>query len=118
MKKLLYFLGLIMVLMLLPTKVYAQSGYSGDFKYEIKDGYAVITDYSYYAKDEHIEIPSQIEGYDVKEIQNEAFLYEDFKSVVIPNTVTKIGSSAFQGCDNLESVNIPNSVISIGMKAF
>ena len=38
--------------------------------------------------------------------------------VSIPECVTKIGGSAFEGCDNLTSVNIPDSVTSIGRSAF
>ena len=38
--------------------------------------------------------------------------------VVIPNSVTNIGSSAFYGCSGLTSVTIPNSVTSIGGYAF
>ena len=40
------------------------------------------------------------------------------KNTVIPNSVTSIGSSAFQGCSGLTSVTIPNSVSSIGDYAF
>ena len=36
----------------------------------------------------------------------------------IPNSVTSIGDSAFDECDNLTSINIPNSVTSIGDSAF
>lgn len=36
----------------------------------------------------------------------------------IPNSVTKIESSAFEGCTGLTSVTIPNSVTSIGSSAF
>ena len=39
-------------------------------------------------------------------------------SVVIPNSVTSIGSYAFIGCTSLASINIPNNVISIGNCAF
>ena len=39
-------------------------------------------------------------------------------SVVIPNSVTIIGSSAFEGCTGLTSVTIPNSVTDIGGYAF
>ena len=39
-------------------------------------------------------------------------------SVVIPNSVTSIGDSAFSGCSGLTSVVIPKSVTSIGEAAF
>ncbi len=39
-------------------------------------------------------------------------------NTVIPNTVTIIGSSAFEGCGNLSSITIPISVTSIEDQAF
>ena len=39
-------------------------------------------------------------------------------SVTIPNSVTKIGDSAFSGCSALNSITIPNSVTKIGGGAF
>ena len=38
--------------------------------------------------------------------------------VIIPDSWTSIGASAFRGCYTLRSVQIPNSVISIGIEAF
>ena len=43
---------------------------------------------------------------------------KNIKSVVIPNGVTSIGGSAFEGCNSLRSVTIPDSVTSIGGSAF
>ena len=40
------------------------------------------------------------------------------KNTTIPNSVLRIGSSAFRGCRGLTSVTIPNSVTSIGEEAF
>ena len=40
------------------------------------------------------------------------------KNTVIPNSVTSIGQSAFEGCSGLTSITIPNSVTSIDGFAF
>ncbi len=44
--------------------------------------------------------------------------YTSLTSVTIPNSVTSIGSYAFSACRSLTSVTIPNSVTSIGSDAF
>lgn len=45
-------------------------------------------------------------------------LKADIGDVVIPDSVTKIGDRAFQGCSGLTSIVIPNSVKEIGKSAF
>ncbi len=48
-----------------------------------------------------------------------AFKYNsDLTSVIIPNSVTTIGSGAFGGCSALTSIDIPNSVTTIGSGVF
>ena len=42
----------------------------------------------------------------------------EIKDLVIPNSVSYIGFSAFEGCSGLTSVTIPSSVIHIGASAF
>jgi internalin A len=44
--------------------------------------------------------------------------YEKLRKITVPDTVTRIGSSAFQLCVGLEDINIPNSVTEIGPLAF
>lgn len=39
-------------------------------------------------------------------------------SIIIPNNVTSIGGAAFEGCSRLASIDIPNSVTTIGWYAF
>ena len=43
---------------------------------------------------------------------------EEVKDLVIPESVTSIGSSAFFGCTGLTSITIPESVTNIGKHAF
>lgn len=58
-----------------------------------------------------------IEGTD--SIYGHAFADADnLKTVVIPNTVSYIGSCAFYGCYRLESMDIPSSVTHISSQAF
>ena len=45
-------------------------------------------------------------------------LIQGCKSTIIPNSVSAIGSYAFDGCKGLTSITIPNSVTSIGYGAF
>ena len=57
----------------------------------------------------------------IKEIGYRAFKHDvltHLSSVKIPKSVTKIGSEAFKGCDEIKSIEIPDSVTEIGEKAF
>ena len=51
-------------------------------------------------------------------ISDNAFKGNGITSVNIPNTITVIGSSAFENCKYLTSVTIPESVKNIGANAF
>lgn len=46
------------------------------------------------------------------------FGYDNLTSIIIPNTVIEIKTSAFAQCSNLRTVNIPNSVITLRSYAF
>ncbi|MDP6417803.1 MAG: leucine-rich repeat protein, partial [Gammaproteobacteria bacterium] len=54
----------------------------------------------------------------VTSIGESAFNGTALTSVVIPDSVTAIGNNAFRDCNSLTSVVIPNSVTSIGESAF
>ena len=51
-------------------------------------------------------------------IPNQMFFYAGLVSVSIPDSVTTIGSSAFNGCSALEAIALPASVTEIGNTAF
>ena len=77
----------------------------------------------YYAhhlySDENTEITDLVIPNSVTSIGNSAFYgCSGLTSVEIPNSVTSIGNDTFYGCTSLTSVVIPNSVISIGGSAF
>lgn len=94
----------------------SESEAKSEFLYTIADGAASITGYT--GDDTHLTLPSQIDGYDVIAISDEAFANLSLNTVIIPNTVTKIGWFAFKGCESLHSVTIPDSVSAIGYDAF
>ncbi len=115
-----FFLGfavflLVMVLCSLNAK--ADEVY-GDYVVcrELGDTYLLMR---YTGSDVNVTIPSKINGKSVVLIDNFAFAdHKELKSVVIPDTVTKIGYAAFQNCENLDSVSIPDSVTVISRDAF
>lgn len=58
---------------------------------------------------EHINIPSHVTSYrfPVTSISSGAFRdYTSIKSIIIPNSVTSIGSGAFSGCSNLRYMQL------------
>ena len=68
-------------------------------------------------------IPSEYNGYKVKEIIGNGYYnpmsnIKDVKSVVIENGVTSIGDYAFKDCRSLTSITIQEGVTSIGAGAF
>ena len=66
-----------------------------------------------------IVIADTYNGLPVKNIMDSAFYDNDnITSVLIPDSVTTIGSSAFSNCSGLTSIIIPDSVTEIGYSAF
>ncbi len=91
---------------------------TSDFTFsDNSDGTCTVTGYT--GSDTSIVIPEENgNGLPVVAIGEEAFTGKGFTSVIIPSTVTQIGSLAFSECDSLETVTIPDSVTSIGYSAF
>jgi len=69
-------------------------------------------------EDGAVVIPATYNNLPVTTIEDFAFQYKAIDSVTIPNSITSIGTQAFQNCAALTSITIPNSVKSIGNGAF
>jgi hypothetical protein len=65
-----------------------------------------------------LTIPESINGLPVTSIEYGFYNCASLTSVTIPNSVTSIGTGAFEGCTSLTNVTIPNSVKNIGDVAF
>lgn len=66
-----------------------------------------------------IEIPSTHKDLPVTKIGSRAFSgYENVTGVTIPDSVISIGFEAFYNCKKLQNITLPNSLISIGLSVF
>ena len=90
----------------------------GDFQYKIEDDNScTITDYDGMASS--LSIPSAINGHTVKQIDTGALSDNRIiTSVTIPNGVTTIGFSAFNGCIKLERIKFSSNLDTVCENAF
>ena len=114
-------LALCIVLTALPMSgILTLAATSGDFQYEVlseTDKTCEITGYTGSATD--LEIPSELDGYTVTRIGEQAFYYcTSLTSITIPGSVTSIGDYAFCACIFLASITIPHSVTNFGNYVF
>ena len=80
----------------------------------VKLGEDFLPSYPYAVKLKEIVLPSTL-----TEIGSGAFYKcSSLKNVVLPESVTTIGSSAFEDCTSLESITIPDSLKTVGYEAF
>ena len=111
-----YVVFLALFLFLSSLSAFATSPVS-DFTYEIREGQVTITGYT--GSDEHVVIPSEIEGQPVTELGRRAFGENtQAKSFVLPDSLRRIGDQCFMLCENLETIEIPAQVEKINNFAF
>ena len=81
---------------------------SGDYDYTVFEDAATIVKYN--GEDQDLEIPSEIDGYPVTELGAEAFSYQKFNSVTIPDGILLIGKQAFEYCEIADALQLPENV--------
>ena len=94
--------------------------------YKVKDGHLVVCGYDNLGLKNEANIVSSIaykgNTYEVLEIGDDYnspfYKLTRLTSIVLPSSVTSIGSFAFSGCTGLTSIEIPSSVTSIDEFAF
>jgi hypothetical protein len=126
----LWFIALAVIIV---SPAFAQT--EGDFNVDLTEDESGVIITGYTGSQRAVTIPAKIQGYQVKEIGNDAFSLEGWyylpnwdhvsgrtnavlTSVTIPAGVVRIGNRAFLGQSNLTSVSIPVSVTYIGNYAF
>ena len=112
-------LALAMLLALLPTAAFAETYTDGtvSFQYSVSDGKVTII--KYIGSGGNVEIPAEIGGKLVTDINYNAFYQcSSVTDVAIPEGVTSIGARAFQECTNLKNVTFPSSIKTIEKWAF
>lgn len=79
----------------------------------ISDGITYLGSYLCSSNAETITIGNSVTG-----IGYGCFIYTRISSIILPDTLTEIGNSAFESCSRLVSIKIPDNVTSIGSDAF
>ena len=90
------------------------------FKFKLnekKNGYILI---KYSGKEAEVTVPGTYQDHPVVEIGEDAFsaMFSKTECIHLPNSIKKIGISAFQPCGRLRSINLPPGLASIGESAF
>lgn len=88
-----------------------------DLTYAINDdGTVTITGYTGSAWG--LILPAELDGRKVTAIGERSFFMSEIIGIQLPETITKIGNSAFQSCDNLKEIMLPEGLTEIEGLAF
>lgn len=81
---------------------------ASDFAYTADGGEVTITDYI--GTSEHVLIPPEIDGQPVTALADKAFYEKHVTTVVVPDSVTEIGTACFSGDNYLVSLKLPDGL--------
>ena len=115
------------LLVILLTATFAQVGMivgyadtffdDGDFRFAVnRDNTLAVA--GYYGSETELTLPERVGDRTVVGVHSKCFRNSAVESVVIPDSYTAIGTSAFQNCSSLKKVHLPLALKSIGLMAF
>lgn len=70
---------------------------------------------------EKIVIPDNVSGYKVVSVSEKAFgkpIYKKWNTIILPNSIVKIGNRAFNFCPELKFIKLPQNLETIGSESF
>ena len=119
MKKILFIIAIILSIFLVGCMGYEVDENRFTFVFELKENKEMeIKEMYSWKQTKEIIIPEQYQGYPVTRIADEAFKGMPIFTVTMPDTITYIGESAFEDCDNLRKIYISKSVDTIQKNTF
>ena len=94
----------------------------GTFSYKVSDDRCILLGFKEgfdYSKIKNLTLPKKVNGYNVVEIDNDAFSENHYiETLTIPGTYDYLGWYCFDNCSNLKEVTFEDGVTSIGENSF
>ena len=117
-----FLLGMLACILMISSQskvVYAESYTTEDGKFVYSCDYyeGIATIHKYIGEDTVVEFPTEIDGCKVTTISNIG-RREGITKIIIPDTVTKIGTGAFALMEDLVEVEMSDNIEVVGGKAF
>lgn len=117
-KLLILFSVLFLAIVFFLIAVNSWDNHNSTFSYRLEGENAIIEGYSGNPTGT-FTIPSEIEGYTVKKIADNAFSgQKEIKKLILPDSLEEIGNFAFSDCTLLKTVNVGKGLRIIGDNAF
>lgn len=87
-----------------------------EYTYRLENNFAILT--SYLGSDSDVVVPAAVDGHLVIGLADRTFANCNVRSVVLPDTIEKLGWFTFYECENLEKVVLPGRLSVIGYASF
>lgn len=118
MKKLLTILAACITVLSVSFTSYAAKDETNTYEYEIQDGKAVLIKYATTSNATRVEIPEEVDGYQVIGLEGTFEQNQHVEEVVLPEGIEFLGENTFSRCRQLQSIVLPDTLITIGDNCF